>query len=100
MPRNLARMVRRMTTASSRRTSGIPQWTMLDRLRKARETAGFSKEDLAAALEVSRSTVGNYENGKVRPQPIVVKMWAMITGVPVEWIRTGTTPPDGGRARQ
>ena len=68
-------------------------WTMLDRLRKARESAGLLKEELAERLEVSRNTIGNYESGKVRPQPVVVKMWALVTGVPVEWIRTGHEPP-------
>jgi len=72
---------------------------MLDRLRKAREEAGYSKEDFAVALEVSRNTIGNYESGKVRPQPVVIKMWALVTGVPVEWLRTGDAPGGGGLPR-
>ena len=81
---------------------GIPEWTFADRCRKARIAAGFDTQDaFATAAGISRSTVGNYEDGSTRrPIRAVVAAWAMATGVPVEWLRTGTVSvidgPDGG----
>lgn len=62
----------------------IPEWTIADRLRKARESAGLEQNALAADLGVSRNTVGNYEGGKVTPRRPVLVAWALRTGVPLE----------------
>lgn len=77
----------------------IPEFTFGDRLRKAREHAGVTTEEMAAAVDVSTRTVGNYENDRTPVRGPVVKVWAMRTGVPVEWLLTGRsdeTPDDGG----
>lgn len=54
-------------------------------------------------MGVSRNTVYNNERGKVVPRRIVLKAWAMATGVDLTWIETGSTTenprpdgPDGG----
>jgi len=80
----------------------IPAWTIGDRLRKALDVADVSVQDMAAYLEVSRNTVGNYINDHVRIPGPALKLWAMRTGVPLEWLRTGVEPapphsPDGGQ---
>lgn len=69
----------------------IPQWTLGDRLRKAREHAGMDQEELALRIGVSRGTVSNYEIGRgTRPPKVVVlRAWARECGVPYEWIVDG-----------
>lgn len=78
---------------------GVPQFDLHDRLRKAREWAGMEQGELAGALDVSRNTIGNYETrATTRLKPLVLKQWAMRTGVPYEWLLTGEVPagPDDG----
>lgn len=40
---------------------------MKNRLEELRKTRGVKQEDLAAALEVSRQTIGSLENGRYNP---------------------------------
>lgn len=40
---------------------------MKNRLEKLRKQKGMKQEDLAAALEVSRQTIGSLENGRYNP---------------------------------
>lgn len=80
----------------------VPTWTVGDRLRKAREMAGLQAQELASDIDVDRNTVGNYERGRVKPRTIVLKAWALRTGVSLQWLQTGETPagpggPDGGQ---
>jgi transcriptional regulator with XRE-family HTH domain len=74
-----------MTTSTA---PAIPQWTLGDRLRKAREFAGMEQGELALRIGVSRGTVSNYELGRgTRPPKVVVlRAWAHECGVPYEWI--------------
>ena len=74
----------------------IPTFTMGERLRKARESAGVSEQEMAALLEVTDRTIRNYESD-ARPikRPSLV-VWSIRTGVPVEWI-TGDTGEQGER---
>ena len=79
----------------------VPSWTIFDRLRKAREHAELEQAELAEAIDVSRATISNYERGNVSPRKIVVRQWALRTGVPFEWLMYGTedprpVDPDGG----
>lgn len=66
----------------------IPQWTLGDRLRKARESAGMDQLELANRVGISRNTVSNYElgNGTRPPKVVVLRAWANECGVPYEWI--------------
>lgn len=74
-------------------TSGrIPQFTLGDRLRKAREQAGVGVDEFASEIGVSRNTVTNYEKDHVKPRKIVMKAWALRTGVPIFWLETGIAP--------
>lgn len=74
----------------------IPQWTIEDRLRKARELTGLERTEFAQELGVSRNTVTNYEHGKVEPRIIVLRSWALRCGVDLEWLRTGHAPGPSG----
>lgn len=70
----------------------IPQFTMGDRLRKARELTDLDREQFAAELGVSRQTVGNAELDRVKPRKIMLRAWALRTGVPLVWLETGEAP--------
>lgn len=78
----------------------IPQFNLADRLRKAREITGLDQAEFADELGVSRGTVSNNERGTVAPRQIVLKAWALRTGVPLKWLETGEAPgatgPGGG----
>lgn len=78
----------------------IPPVLMKHRLQIARETTGLNAQDFAAEIGVAKNTVYNAENGARRPSRLVVRAWAMRSGVPVEWLETGQAPampgPDGG----
>lgn len=72
----------------------VPQFTVGDRLRKAREVSGMDQGELAEAMGVSRKTIGNNESGGVTPRKIVIRAWALATGVDAEWLETGEDPAD------
>jgi transcriptional regulator with XRE-family HTH domain len=77
---------------------------MRHRLRIAREEAHLEQEELAERMQVSRSTVGNAELGKGTPHRLTLNAWALATGVPLSWLKTGEEPqphnPDGGVTAQ
>lgn len=70
----------------------IPTFTLGDRLRKARQTTGLEQAEFADAVGIARTTVINYENDRVRPRTIVLRAWALRTGVPVHWLVNGESP--------
>lgn len=84
-----------MTLASdpSRR---IPPSTLPLRLQVAREWRGYTQDDLAEALDVSRATVSNYERGVGLKgiSRLQVNAWAAYCDVDVEWLKTGDEAPD------
>lgn len=57
------------------------QFTQADYLRKAREIAGLSQDELAERLGVSRASIGNYEKRGTKKK-MVLRLYAEITGVP------------------
>lgn len=75
-----------------------PVFTIGDRLRKAREHAGMDQSQLAEATGISRASVVNYEKGHTRPRAVVLKQWALATGVREDWLR-GLEPGSTGRYR-
>jgi transcriptional regulator with XRE-family HTH domain len=73
----------------------VPQFDMADRLRKALRVADLGVQDIADYLGVSRNTVGAWINGRTVPSKGSLMLWAMRTGVPFEWLRTGESPNQG-----
>ncbi|MFB6612250.1 helix-turn-helix domain-containing protein [Agromyces sp. NPDC056379] len=67
----------------------IPKWTIADRLRKARETAGLEQNELARAAGISRATISNAERGVVQPHGATVRVWAEACNVSASWIEQG-----------
>ncbi len=74
----------------------VPEWTLGDRLRKARLHAGLEQAELATELGIARNSVASYENQRTAPRRPVLLAWAMRTGVSLDWL-VGDTPsrPDG-----
>lgn len=79
---------------------GVPEFDLADRMRKALRTSGVGVQDMADYLGVARNTVSTWINGRIEPSKQSVRLWAMRTGVPYEWLQTGERPqpenPDGG----
>jgi transcriptional regulator with XRE-family HTH domain len=67
-------------------TGVIPQWTVPDKIRKAREHAGLSQQELADRLSVTRTSVVNWERGHTRPLRLILRLLAQETGVDEQWL--------------
>lgn len=76
------------------------QMDRVDRMHKAVRLSGLNVQEIAARLDVSRNTVSNWLNGHTEPRRRDLAAFALLTGVPAEWLRTGQTPdfPGGNRA--
>ena len=59
---------------------------MKNRLEKLRKARGIKQEDLAAALEVSRQTIGSLENGRYNPSILLAFKIARYFGMSIEEI--------------
>ena len=87
-----------MTTALN--SGNVPQWTVADRLRKAREVAGFSQAELSRETGFSRATIGNAEQAVRPPRRSLLIAVSFATGISLDWLENGETPTgpetDGG----
>lgn len=70
------------------------EFTLGDRLRKSLHVAGVASQEMAETLEVNRNTISRWINGTSEPKRLYLRMLAMRTGVPLEWLETGNTPTD------
>lgn len=57
---------------------------MENRLRELREQNGFTQEDLAVRVNVSRQTIISLEKGKYNPSIILAYRLAQIFNLPIE----------------
>jgi transcriptional regulator with XRE-family HTH domain len=57
-----------------------------DKIRKAREHAGLSQQELADRLSVTRTSVINWERGHTRPLRLILRLLAQETGVDEQWL--------------
>ena len=57
-----------------------------NRLEELRKQRGVRQEELAAALEVSRQTIGSLENGRYNPSILLAFRIARYFGLPIEEI--------------
>lgn len=66
----------------------VPEWTLSDRLEKARDTAGLSREEMAELMATTVKSIWNWENGVTPRGDLVafVQRWADATRVPVSWL--------------
>lgn len=72
----------------------IPTWTTGDRLRKSRRDAGVEQTEMAEFLGVSKGLISQWENDLRQPRIGMLRGWAHRCGVPLDWIRYGTTDLD------
>lgn len=66
--------------------AAVPEWNLADRMRKALQVSGIGVQEMADYLGVARNTVSTWINGRNRPSPAAVRLWAMRCGVPYEWL--------------
>ena len=59
---------------------------MKNRLEEIRRTRGIRQEELAAALAVSRQTIGSLENGRYNPSILLAFKIARYFGMQIEEI--------------
>ena len=59
---------------------------MKNRLEELRRSRGIRQEELAAALEVSRQTIGSLENGRYNPSILLAFKIARYFGMRIEEI--------------
>ena len=57
---------------------------MKNRLEELRKARGLKQEELAAALEVSRQTIGSLENGRYNPSILLAFHIARYFGMSIE----------------
>lgn len=57
---------------------------MKNRMESLRKERGIKQEELAAALEVSRQTIGSLENGRYNPSILLAFKIARFFGVNIE----------------
>ena len=67
-----------------------PQWDVADRMRKALREAAVSVQEMADFLDVSRTSVGSWINGRGQPSTQTLRLWAIRTGVSYEWLTQRT----------
>ena len=67
----------------------VPQFDTADRLRKALRESGVGAQEMADYLGVNRNTVSNWINGHHPPRGAYLRLWALRTGVPFEWLEHG-----------
>jgi transcriptional regulator with XRE-family HTH domain len=67
----------------------IPEWTLGWRLQRSLAHADLSVEQMAAELGVTRQTVGRWLHERGEPRTAYLRLWALRTGVPFEWLVSG-----------
>jgi len=80
--------------------ASVPEWDVADRMRKALRHADVGVQEIADYLGVSRNTVSNWINGRIRPGVRDVRLWALRTGVPYYWLCHASLTPCAHRPRQ
>lgn len=70
----------------------VPQWDVADRMRKSLRHADIGVQEIADYLDVSRTTVSSWINGRITPSVQTLRLWAIRCGVDYEWL-AGNSPP-------
>jgi len=69
----------------------VPEWDIADRMRKSLRHAGIGVQQMADYLDVDRSTVSTWINGRITPSTQTLRLWALRCGVDYAWL---TGKPD------
>jgi transcriptional regulator with XRE-family HTH domain len=78
-----------LSAAKRETAAAVPEFDTADRLRKALRTSGIGAQEMADYLDVCRNTVSNWINGHCLPKGAYIRLWALHTGVPFDWILRG-----------
>jgi transcriptional regulator with XRE-family HTH domain len=70
-------------------SNGIPEWTIGDRLGKTRRAAGVSSSEMCEYLGIHRNSLNAYERDRSRAPLAILRLWAIKTGYPLEWLQHG-----------
>lgn len=65
-------------------------------MRKSLTFAGMGVGEMSEYLGVTRETVSRWMNGKNPVGRQSLRLWALRTGVPFEWLETGNAPSPHG----
>ena len=73
---------------------------LADRMRKALRVSEVGVQEVADAVGINRNAVSAWINGRVKPSDAHLRKFAMRTGAPLHWLKTGeenegTPSPDG-----
>jgi transcriptional regulator with XRE-family HTH domain len=74
----------------------VPEWTLGWRLQRSLAHAGVSVQEMADELGVSRGTISRWCNDHNRPRRSDLRLWALRTGVPLEWLMSNETAGQRG----
>lgn len=102
--RHLTHVRQNVTIAhmTTERYERIPELTLGWRLKMS--LGEISRDQIAEMMDVTPSTISRWMSDKGAPpkRPYLLQ-WAMVTGVPVEWLASGEAPdggPDGPGGRR
>jgi hypothetical protein len=68
--------------------------TVADRLKRSLRYANLQNHEMATRLSLHRNTIGGYVTGRTKMLPVVMRLWAAETGVPICWLKTGQWPDE------
>jgi transcriptional regulator with XRE-family HTH domain len=71
------------------------EWTIGDRMTKARRVGGVSREEMAEYLGMSPQGCGMYEKDLRWPKLAILRLWAMRCGVPLAWLLGADSEEEG-----
>jgi transcriptional regulator with XRE-family HTH domain len=71
------------------------EFDLADRMRRAMRVSGVGVQEMADYLGVARNTVSNWINGHIVPSRQTLRLWALRTGAPFEWIERGAVGDSG-----
>ena len=74
----------------------VPEWTVGDRLRKARLSKKLLRPEVCAldpAGEITPRMLGNFEAGITAPKDSMIIKLAMLLGTDKQWLATGISSP-------
>jgi len=80
-----------MTVSSAERGS-VPEFHQGHRLALALEYAGIGTGEMADYLGVHPQSVTRWTKGKTPVKRQTLMLWALATGVSIEWLETGQAP--------
>lgn len=68
----------------------VPEWTLGERMAKARREASVGRQEMADEIGVGVRTLERYESDVTKPKDGLLKTWALRCGVHYHWLRFGT----------